>query len=84
MLAHITPTFGRDGAIVGYHSNRRWVAPTVRAEVGALYATLRRAESGPGSKQDRIAAGAAALESHLAGSSYDEFVWSLAGRREER
>lgn len=84
VFAHVSPTFGGDGGIVGYHSNRRWVAPAVRAEVGALYATIRHAERAPGGKKDRIAAGTAALQSLLADRTYDELVWSLAGRQEER
>jgi PAS domain S-box-containing protein len=82
VYAHITPSFGPDGTIVGYHSNRRWVAPQMRREVAAVYATVRAAEQGSGTKIERIAAGTAALHRVLAsqGMSYDEFVWSLAAR----
>ena len=83
VLAHVTPTFER-GQIVGYHSNRRWVTPAVRAEIAALYRTVRQAESRPGRKADRLAAGQAALADLLSGRTYDELVWSFAGRRDER
>lgn len=79
VLAHITPSFGTDGSIIGYHSNRRWVPPHIRRQVADLYADVRRAEQGTGPKKARIAAGTAALQAHLGGRTYDEFIWSLAG-----
>jgi PAS domain S-box-containing protein len=79
VFAHITPSFGPDGAIVGYHSNRRWVPPQVRRQMAALYADIRRAEAGDAPKKARIAAGVAALTERLAGRTYDEFIWSIAG-----
>lgn len=81
VLAHVTPSFGPDGQIVGYHSNRRWVSPAVRATVAAWYAEARAAEAREGTKAQRVEAGRAALEAYLArvGMTYDEYVWSLAG-----
>lgn len=81
VLAHVTPSFGPHGEIVGYHSNRRWVPPAVRTQVADLYAAIRAAEAGDAPKKQRIAAGLAAVQAHLAsaGLTYDEFVWSLAG-----
>ncbi|KGM14641.1 hypothetical protein N867_18655 [Actinotalea fermentans ATCC 43279 = JCM 9966 = DSM 3133] len=79
VLAHVTPSFGPGGRIVGYHSNRRWVPPQVRRQMAALYADVRRAEAGDAPKKARIAAGTAALHARLDGRTYDEFVWSFAG-----
>lgn len=80
VLAHITPSFGPSGDTIGYHSNRRWVAPAVRAEVAGIYRSVRAAEERPGSKKERIAAGRAALAALLEarGTGYDELVWSVA------
>jgi len=79
VFAHVTPSFGVDGRIVGYHSNRRWVPPEVRRQVAGVYAQVRRAEQGDAPKKARIAAGAAALQEMLGGRTYDEWVWSIAG-----
>lgn len=79
VLAHVTPTFGRGGDIVGYHSNRR-TAPRVALErikpiYDALLAEERRHDHAP----TAIAASSALLAQTLAdaGMTYDEFVWSL-------
>jgi hypothetical protein len=84
VLAHVTASRGPDGRVVGYHSNRRWVPPATRRAVGDLYARVRAAEDAQGSTPDALAAGAAALGAALdgAGATYDEWVWSLAGRDE--
>lgn len=80
VLAHVTPTFGPGGQVVGYHSNRRWVPPGTRRTVGDLYAQIRAVEDAQSRTPDAIAAGTAALHAVLddAGVTYDEFVWSLA------
>jgi len=82
VLAHVTPSVDRFGHVTGYHSNRRWVEPDIRREVGALYATVAAAERTQARTPDAIAAGVAAIEQHLAdaGTTYDELVWSFAGR----
>ena len=89
VFAHVTPSFGPDGSIVGYHSNLRWVAPVIRSEVARAYATIRAAEVAGGagrSKSQRVAAGRAALDGLLVelGLTYDEYVWHLAGMDAER
>lgn len=82
VLAHVTPSMDQSGRLVGYHSNRRWVEPEIRREVAAVYATIRGAELRERRTPDAIAAGVTALEAHLArvGTSYEQYVWSLAGR----
>jgi PAS domain S-box-containing protein len=84
VLAHVTPSFGPGGAIVGYHSNRRWVPPATRRTVGDLYAMILAAENRQTRTKDAIAAGTEALLGALdaAGATYDEFVWSLAAADE--
>jgi PAS domain S-box-containing protein len=82
VLAHVTATRGPDGSVTGYHSNRRWVPPGTRRTVADLYRRVRAAEDAAASTPDALAAGTAVLERALAeaGATYDEWVWSLAGR----
>lgn len=82
VLAHVTSSVDASGRIVGYHSNRRWVEPETRREVDAFYATVRAAERREKHTPAAIDAGLAAVEAHLsaAGKTYEEFVWSIAGR----
>ncbi|RMI13761.1 PAS domain-containing protein [Cellulomonas triticagri] len=82
VLAHVTATRGPGGSVVGYHSNRRWVPPATRRTVADLYARVLGAEQREERTKDAIAAGTAELTAALAeaGTTYDELVWSLAGR----
>lgn len=79
VLAHVTPSFGPDGAITGYHSNRR--VPDRRAVDAAagLYAKLKEVEDAQPSKSEAIAAGTAMLTAFLNEKklSYDELVFAL-------
>jgi PAS domain S-box-containing protein len=79
VLAHVTPTFGPGGNIVGYHSNRRTASPKALATITALYADLLAEERRHDHTPTAVAAGGQLLESKLAelGMTYDEFVWSL-------
>lgn len=79
VFAHVTPTIGDDGAIVGFHSNRRTADRTAIAQIEPLYAELLAAESGHSNPKDAAAAGIAFLTGTLnaAGKGYDEFVFTL-------
>lgn len=79
VLAHVTPTFDANGAIVGYHSNRRAPARAAIAQIEDLYRTILRAENSAGSTPAALEAGTQALNDALEqrGLSYDEFVWNL-------
>lgn len=83
VFAHVTPSFGADGQIVGYHSNRRSPAKDAVREVQALYTRLLAEEKRHRRPADAIEASTGLLTEFLAeqGMSYDEFVWSLANRR---
>ncbi len=81
VFAHVTPTFGRDGAIVGYHSNRRAASRHAIDVITPVYRDVRAAEHRAGGGSVAAArAGAAALEERLGdlGPAYDRFVWDLA------
>jgi len=79
VLAHVTPNVGPDGAIVGYHSNRRAPRRDVIARVEPLYALLRAREVEAGDGEAGLQASARVLDDILAkeGVSYDEYVLGL-------
>lgn len=80
VFAHVTPTFGADGAITGYHSNRRVPDPSVIAEtIQPLYRELIGEERRHTSKARAIDASTARLTELLAakGLDYERFVFSL-------
>lgn len=79
VFAHITPTFGADGGIVGYHSNRRFPDAGAIAAVTPLYAKLKGIEDSAADRAAGLAASTAALAATLRdlGIGYDEFVFSL-------
>ena len=80
VFAHATPTLSADGTIIGFHSNRRSVAPqTVATVIAPLYRKLLDEESRHGDVKAGMAASSRMLFTLLAetGQSYDEFVFSL-------
>lgn len=79
VFAHVTPSYGKDGRIDGYHSNRRKPRPAAIAQVEQLYAQLLQEENRHADRKQGLAASVALLEQALArqGVSYEEFVFSL-------
>jgi PAS domain S-box-containing protein len=79
VFAHVTPSFDRDGRIVGYHSNRRCPDRSAIARVAPLYDTLRDLERSFSDRKEGLIASVARLEGILAaaGVSYHEWVWTL-------
>jgi PAS domain S-box-containing protein len=79
VLAHVTPSFGPDGSIIGYHSNRRSPARSAVDAIRPVYAALLAEERRHSSPVEAIAAGGALLGQYLHdhGTTYDELVWSL-------
>lgn len=80
VFAHVTPSYDADGAMVGYHSNRR--VPdrrVVREVIEPLYGDLLRIEASEKSAKDGLAASYAALNTIVKSkaSSYDELIFSL-------
>ncbi|WP_341705214.1 PAS domain-containing protein [Ferrovibrio sp.] len=85
VFAHVTPSYGRDGQIDGYHSSRRRPDRAALAQIEPLYRRLLEAENAAPDRKQGQAAGYALLHGILAerGQSYEEFVFSLdagAGR----
>lgn len=79
VLAHVTPTFGAAGDIVGYHSNRRTAGVAAINQVSTLYQRLIAEESRHANTRDAVEGGRVLLEQELtvAGATYDEWVWNL-------
>jgi hypothetical protein len=79
VLAHVTPSFGAGGRVVGYHSTRRRPEPAPVAAVSRLYQRIRAAERGQAGAREAVRAGGDLLREILAerGQTYDEFVWEL-------
>ncbi|MCW2276323.1 PAS domain S-box-containing protein [Rhodoblastus acidophilus] len=78
--AHVTPTFGANGQILGFHSNRRVPDRAAVQKIEPIYRTLKGIEDGDASRAEGLARSCAHLKSILAqaGMTYDQFVFSLA------
>ena len=80
VLAHVTPTIGENGEIIGYHSNRRTPSAQALAAIRPLYAQLVAQEEQQGHHGSAaVEASTRLLSKVLAekGVSYDKFVLSL-------
>ncbi|MBT4768922.1 MAG: PAS domain-containing protein [Rhodospirillaceae bacterium] len=78
--AHVTPSFDSNGAVIGYHSNRRVPNRQVITDVIApLYQALRAEERKNGDKKEGTAASTRMLTGILEekGIDYERFVHSL-------
>lgn len=80
VFAHVTPTFGANGEIVGYHSNRRTPDRAALKKIEPLYKTLLEEENRHANSKDGLAAAVGLLEETLRAESlaYDEFIFSLS------
>ena len=79
VFAHVTPSFGPDGALVGYHSNRRLPRPEAVAQVAPLYKQLRQIEDNAETPQLGTQQSMAALLQWVNehGGNYDALILSL-------
>ncbi|MFQ1002059.1 PAS domain-containing protein [Modestobacter sp. SSW1-42] len=84
VLAHVTPSYGPDGTVVGYHSNRRSPSPRAVAAVRPLYAQLVAEERRHPNGRAAVEASSRLLAELVASraASYEEFVWSVIGGEE--
>lgn len=84
VLAHVTPSFGPGGAVIGYHSNRRKPAARAVEALQPVYARLLAEERRHPTAKAAVAASSRLLADLLVehGGSYDEFVWSIINREE--
>jgi PAS domain-containing protein len=80
VFAHVTPSYGPDGKIVGYHSNRRVADRSKVTDIIApLYAELLALEDSHKDRKQGMNVAFAALVEKLtnAGVDYDRFVFSI-------
>ncbi len=84
VLAHVTPSYGPDGGIVGYHSNRRRPSQGAIRTVTPLYQQLLAEERQHPTARAAVTASSRLLEQRVAeeAGSYEEFIWSVINREE--
>ena len=85
VLAHVTPSYGPDGAVVGYHSNRRRPSRRAVERVRPLYERLLAEERRHPNARAAVAASSALLD-RLVGeqaASYEDFVWTVISQEED-
>lgn len=84
VLAHVTPSYGPDGRIVGYHSNRRRPSPGAIRTVAPLYQQLLAEERRHPTARAAVTASSRLLDELVAAQagSYEEFIWSVIAREE--
>ncbi len=80
VFAHVTPSFGTDGKIVGYHSSRRVPKQSaIEQTIEPLYADLLKIETQAADRKIGMARAYDALQEKLKSlrMTYDQFIFSL-------
>lgn len=79
VFAHVTPTFGSNGQIIGYHSNRRVPEAKPLETIRTVYAAMLQEERRHESKAAQIEAAGKLLAGVLAerNCAYDELMFTL-------
>lgn len=79
VFAHITPNFGPDGKITGYHSNRRRPEDNSLATIKGIYSALLDKERSVGDRKASLTGSSEMLHGVLKdkGVEYDEFIFSV-------
>jgi PAS domain S-box-containing protein len=86
VFAHVTPTFGTDNQIVGYHSSRRLPDRAAVDTMASLYRTLLAEEHKHTNPKDGMNAALTLLTGLLEEqrATYDEFIFQLARKNPTR
>jgi PAS domain S-box-containing protein len=84
VLAQVTPSYGADGSVVGYHSNRRRPSRRALDRIRPLYETLLAEERRHPTARAAVAASSALLDRLVAehAASYEDFVWTVVTEEE--
>ena len=84
VLAHVTPSYSADGAVIGYHSNRRRPSPGAIRTVTPLYRRLVEEERRHPTAKAAVAASSRLRDELVAAEagSYEECIWSGIAREE--
>ncbi|MBL4802476.1 MAG: PAS domain-containing protein [Emcibacter sp.] len=79
VLAHVTPSYDKNGQLEGYHSNRRAPSPKAVKLISALYANLLDEENKQANSRNGLEASVALFDDILdeQGTTYSEFIWSI-------
>lgn len=79
VFAHVTPSFGPDGKIVGYHSNRRSPDRSSVAAAEGLYRKLLEVEASAPDQKEGMKKGEQALLSFIgeSGMGYDQLIMKI-------
>jgi PAS domain S-box-containing protein len=80
VFAHVTPNFGADGEIIGFHSNRRVPKPSAIATIKPLYAQLLAVEQANPDRKAGLEQSYAALKAEvgrLGFASYDQLIFAI-------
>jgi PAS domain S-box-containing protein len=79
VLAHVTPSFDANGAITGYHSNRRAPDRAALAIIEPLYRRLLAEEQRHENRNDGLEAAYRLLLEHLkqCDLEYDRFIFTI-------
>lgn len=79
VFAHITPNYGMDGKLDGYHSNRRIPERAAVQAIEPVYRELLQIETSNPDRREGLRNGACRLQEILTqcGQGYDEFIFSL-------
>ena len=81
VLAHVTPSYGANGEVIGYHLTRRVPNPdTVQNIIAPLYRDLCQIENAAGNPKDGMQASLDCVVALMAEkqTDYDEFVSALS------
>jgi PAS domain S-box-containing protein len=84
VLAHVTPSYGPGGAVIGYHSNRRKPSPRAVEHIRPLYDRLLAEERKHPNAKAAVAASSALMAELVAeqAGSYEDLIWSVINREE--
>ncbi|MGY1726078.1 PAS domain-containing protein [Geodermatophilus sp. SYSU D01062] len=85
VLAHVTPSYGADGSVVGYHSNRRRPSRRAVDRVRPIYERLLAEERRHPNARAAVAASSELFDRLIAehAASYEDFVWSVVAQEED-
>jgi PAS domain S-box-containing protein len=85
VLAHVTPSYGRNGEVIGYHSSRRRPSPRAVAQMQPLYERLLAEERRQANAKAAVEASSRLLTELIAeqAESYEDLIWSIIGREEK-
>ena len=79
VFAHVTPSYGEDGKILGYHSNRRVPSSTALKVIQPLYKTLREIEDTASTPKQGVQLSMQEVNKWVTekGMSYDALIHTL-------